>query len=85
MLLVRGMARAAVMAGTAASVSHRVSRRQAGRWSEQVGASDEERGSQGAAAQPDTLAQLKQLGELKASGTLTAAEFEAWKAKILAG
>ena len=38
-----------------------------------------------AAAQPDTLAQLKELGELKAAGVLTEAEFEAQKAKILAG
>jgi hypothetical protein len=34
---------------------------------------------------PDPLEQLKQLGELKASGVLTEAEFEAQKAKILAG
>jgi hypothetical protein len=38
-----------------------------------------------AAAQPDKLEQLKQLGELKASGVLTNAEFEAQKAKVLAG
>ena len=33
----------------------------------------------------DQLAKLKQLGELKASGVLTEAEFEAQKAKILNG
>jgi hypothetical protein len=33
----------------------------------------------------DKLEQLKQLGELKTSGVLTDAEFEAQKAKILAG
>ena len=33
----------------------------------------------------DTLAQLNQLGELKASGVLTDAEFEAQKARILSG
>ena len=33
----------------------------------------------------DKLEQLKELGELKASGVLTEAEFEAQKAKILAG
>ncbi|MEU8225588.1 SHOCT domain-containing protein [Kribbella sp. NPDC048915] len=41
-----------------------------------------------APAQPateDRLAQLKSLGELKQSGVLTDAEFEAQKAKILAG
>jgi len=31
----------------------------------------------------DTLAQLKQLGELKTAGVLTDAEFEAQKQKIL--
>jgi hypothetical protein len=39
-------------------------------------------------AAPDTsskLAQLQQLGDLKAQGILTEAEFEAQKAKILAG
>jgi hypothetical protein len=66
-------------------VSNRVSRRQAERWAEQ----DEQHYSdeapqQATAAQPDTLEQLKQLGELKASGVLTEAEFEAQKAKILA-
>jgi hypothetical protein len=33
--LVRGMARTAVIAGTATAVSNRVSRRQAGRWQQQ--------------------------------------------------
>ena len=33
--LVRGVARTAVIAGTATAVSNRVSRRQAGRWAEQ--------------------------------------------------
>ncbi len=33
--LLRGMARTAVIAGTATSVSNRVSRRQANRWAEQ--------------------------------------------------
>ena len=33
----------------------------------------------------DKLEQLKQLGELKTAGVLTDAEFEAQKAKILAG
>jgi Short C-terminal domain len=37
------------------------------------------------APQPDQFAQLKQLGELRDSGVLTEAEFEAQRAKILAG
>jgi hypothetical protein len=38
-----------------------------------------------APATEDRLAQLKSLGELKQAGVLTEAEFEAQKAKILAG
>jgi hypothetical protein len=84
--LLRGVARTAVVAGTATAVSNRVSRRQAERWAAQ----DEQyyepppAPAQAAPAQPDKLEQLKQLGELKASGVLTDAEFEAQKAKILA-
>ena len=91
--LIRGVARTAVVAGTATAVSNRVSRRQANRWSEQAEADAYEQQQQTAYQAPppagpsedDKLAQLKQLGELKASGVLTEAEFEAQKAKILAG
>jgi membrane protease subunit (stomatin/prohibitin family) len=89
MPLLRGAARVAVVAGTATAVSNRVSRRQANRWSqEDQAAQDQEQYQEPApAAEPaaDPLEQLKQLGELKASGVLTDAEFEAQKAKILAG
>jgi hypothetical protein len=92
MPLIRGIARTAVVAGTATAVSNRVSRRQAQRWSDQEAETQyqEEPASQQPppqAAPPaaDPLAQLKQLGELKAAGVLTDAEFEAQKAKILAG
>jgi Short C-terminal domain len=90
MPLLRGMARTAVIAGTATAVSNRVSRRQANRWAEQEYASQEASYEQ-APPQPaapsteDKLAQLKELGELKTAGVLTEAEFEAQKAKILAG
>ena len=89
--LIRGVARTAVIAGTATSVSNRVSRRQASRWSQQEAAQQPQ---QYAAPPPpppaapstdDKLEQLKELGELKTSGVLTDAEFEAQKAKILAG
>ena len=81
--LLRGVARTAVVAGTATAVSNRVSRRQANRWSQE----DQGQYEEPAAAAPamDPLDQLKQLGELKASGVLTDAEFEAQKAKILQG
>lgn len=93
--LLRGVARVAVVSGTATAVSNRVSRRQAGRWAEQDQQYQEpqpqpaEAAPAQAAPAPDAmddkLGQLKQLGELKTAGVLTDAEFEAQKAKILAG
>jgi hypothetical protein len=89
MPLLRGVARTAVIAGTATAVSNRVSRRQADRWAQEDQAQyDQQQGQEpapAAAPAPDPLEQLKQLGELKAAGVLTDAEFEAQKAKILAG
>ena len=87
--LLRGVARTAVVAGTATTVSNRVSRRQAQRWSAQHQAPYEQQAPppapEPAAAAPaaDPIQQLKQLGELRDSGVLTDAEFEAQKAKIL--
>ena len=97
--LVRGVARTAVIAGTATAVSNRVSRRQAGRWAaqdqqayehEQYQQQQQAYQQQPAAEPPgggmnDQLAQLKQLGELKEAGVLSDAEFEAQKQKILSG
>jgi putative oligomerization/nucleic acid binding protein len=89
MPLLRGIARTAVIAGTATAVSNRVSRRQADRWSQEEqqasGGYQEPAAAPAAAPAADPLEQLKQLGELKASGVLTEAEFEAQKAKVLAG
>jgi hypothetical protein len=88
--LLRGVARTAVVAGTATAVSNRVSRRQANRWAQQ----EEQQYAQQQYAQPqyeqapppapDTVSQLKELADLKAQGILTDAEFEAQKARILA-
>jgi hypothetical protein len=88
--LLRGVARTAVIAGTATSVSNRVSRRQAGRWAAQ----EQQAAPPPAYAEPapeparqddmsSKLAQLKELGELKTQGVLSEAEFEQQKAKIL--
>jgi hypothetical protein len=86
--LLRGVARTAVVAGTATAVSNRVSRRQANRWSqqddEQYAQQQYEQAPPPAPAAPDTVSQLKDLADLKAQGILTDAEFEAQKAKILA-
>jgi hypothetical protein len=86
MPLLRGVARVAVISGTATAVSNRVSRRQADRWSQEDAPQQQyEEAPAAAAPAADPLEQLKQLGELKAQGVLTEAEFEAQKAKILAG
>ena len=95
--LIGGIARTAVVAGTATAVSNRVSRRQANRW----GAQDQKQADAqqqayeqhpppppeqpAAPAESDMLAQLQQLGQLREAGVLTDEEFAAQKAKILAG
>jgi putative oligomerization/nucleic acid binding protein len=85
--LLRGMARTAVVAGTATAVSNRVSRRQAQRWGAQDDYGYEQQPEAAppppAAAGPDPIEQLKQLGELHAQGVLTDEEFAAQKAKLL--
>jgi hypothetical protein len=94
--LLRGVARTAVVAGTATAVSGRVQRRQQARWNAQEAPQEyaqpqyaqpeyETAAAQVAAPAADPLERLKTLGELKAQGVLTEAEFEAQKAKILAG
>jgi hypothetical protein len=85
--LLRGMARTAVVAGTATAVSNRVSRRQANRWSQQEQQQYYQE-PQYAAPPPapagdDTASQLKELADLKAQGILSDAEFAAAKAKVL--
>ncbi len=84
--LLRGVARTAVIAGTATSVSNRVSRRQGERWSQQEqqqAPMQAEPAPQAQAGGNSTIDQLKELGELKAQGILTEEEFAAQKAKIL--
>jgi len=91
------VARTAVIAGTATSVSNRVSRRQANRWAQQEPqyaepqpqyaepqyAQAPPQAAPAAPAQDDTITQLKELAALKAQGILTDAEFDAQKAKLL--
>lgn len=100
--LLRGVARTAVVAGTATAVSNRVSRRQAGRWAEQ----EAQQAPQPTYAAPppayqappayapppaassstdERIQQLTQLAALRDQGVLTPAEFDAQKARILAG
>jgi hypothetical protein len=92
--LLRGVARTAVVAGTATAVSNRVSRRQANRWSQQ----EEQQYAQQQYAQPqyapepqyapappadDPIEKIKELAALKDQGILTEEEFAAQKAKLL--
>jgi hypothetical protein len=96
--LLRGIARTAVVAGTATAVSNRVSRRQADRWSAQgdtrYGAPPPDdpgyaQEPQYAAPPPpppppaDPVQALKDLAALREQGVLTDAEFSAQKARIL--
>ncbi len=89
MPLLRGVARTAVIAGTATHVSNNVSRRQGEKWARKE---EQQYAQQQAAAPPpqaaapeaDPIERLRQLGELRDQGILTQAEFEAQKAKILA-
>jgi hypothetical protein len=90
--LVRGVARTAVVAGTATAVSNRVSRRQANRWADQEQQYEQQPQAQyapapepapAAAPAPDRYEQLAKLAELKDQGVLTSAEFEVEKAKLL--
>jgi putative oligomerization/nucleic acid binding protein len=97
--LLRGMARTAVVAGTATAVSNRVSRRQANKWAQQgqeyapvqrVGYTNQDQPQEQYAPPPpaapaaDPVQQLKDLADLKNQGILTEEEFAAQKAKILA-
>ncbi|WP_327248205.1 SHOCT domain-containing protein [Streptomyces sp. NBC_01320] len=94
------VARTAAVAGTASAVGGRVQRRQQAKWGAQEVVAqqqvEEQRAVQqqqsmqqqmapSAPAADDLLDRLERLAELKKQGVLTEAEFEAQKAKILAG
>lgn len=99
--LLRTAARTAVITSTATRVHGRAAARQQGQWAAQqvttttppappqpVAADQPAGPPPGAAAASDTatmITQLTQLGELRASGVLTEAEFEVQKARILHG
>jgi hypothetical protein len=93
--LLRGVARTAVVAGTATAVSNNVSRRQANRWADQneaqpgymapVQAAPQQYIEQAPAAPAEDpqITKLKELGSLHEQGILTDEEFAAQKAKLL--
>ncbi|HEV8151721.1 MAG TPA: SHOCT domain-containing protein [Solirubrobacteraceae bacterium] len=93
--LLRGVARTAVVAGTATAVSNRVSRRQANRWAAQ----EQPQYAEPQYAEPqyqqpppppppaapsdDPVERLTELAQLRDRGILTDEEFAAAKAKVL--
>jgi hypothetical protein len=93
--LLRGIARTAVIAGTATAVSNNVSRRQGDRWAAQQAQQQPEPVQQYAPPPPaaaataapssseDRIEALQGLAALKEQGVLTDAEFAAEKARIL--
>ena len=95
--LLRGMARTAVVAGTATAVSGRVARRQAEKFADRDQAIAASRGAgyaQGyeavaaapapaAAPEPTYVAELESLAQLHAQGVLSDQEYDAKKRQIL--
>jgi Short C-terminal domain len=92
--LVGMAARTAVVAGTATAVSGRVARRQQRKYGEQDAAYTQQQAAametgmeQGAyapaPAEPDYMAELEQLAQLKNQGILTEEEFQAKKKQLL--
>jgi hypothetical protein len=90
-MLLRGVARTAVVAGTATAVSNRVSRRQAQRWADQDRGSPAYMAETPAPAQAapvesgggDYTAELEKLAKLRDEGVISADDFEAKKKQLL--
>jgi hypothetical protein len=80
--LLRTATRTAVVAGIATHLHHRVAARQRGSWATSTVAPPPPPPVQDRSG---VLLQLKELGALRDDGILTAAEFEAEKARILHG
>jgi len=91
--LLRGVARTAVIAGTATAVSNNVSRRQSARWADQQAQQQPQATQQyqepppPAPAQADDMdariEQLEKLAQLRDQGILTDAEFQSQKQQLL--
>ena len=82
--LLRGVARTAVVAGTATHVSNNVSRRQAARYANQdAQQTGQQQADTPAQAQNDVYVELEKLGQLKNDGVITQEEFDAKKHQLL--
>ena len=80
--LIRGMARTAVVAGTATAVSNNVSRRQARKWADEEQPEYVEQTAY-VATDEDIADQLHKLAGLRDQGILTQEEFDAKKKQML--
>jgi hypothetical protein len=81
-----GLLGTAARAGVAAGVAGRVHHRQQERWAAQEGAGQEPQlAAPGAAtaAEPDYVAELQRLAQLRDSGVISAEDFEAKKKQLL--
>lgn len=96
--LLRGVARTAVVAGTASTVAGRVQHRQQRKWDQQAAeqappppapAAPAPAPAPAPAAAPsgggDLVAQLQQLEQLRQQGAITEEEFSAAKARLIGG
>jgi hypothetical protein len=97
--LMRGMARTAAVVGTATATRNAVNRRQADKNAQAYAQATQTAYAQEAppqevvyvdapaapAPEEDVITQLERLGALKAQGILSEEEFQAQKAKLLAG
>jgi hypothetical protein len=78
-------ARTAVVAGTATAVSGRVARRQQERYAaeDQAGYEQQQAAAPAAPQEPEYMAELEQLAQLRDQGIVSPEEFEAKKKQIL--
>ena len=88
--LLKTALKTAVAVKTAHVVHDRIQRRQGEKWAAEhpltaPAAATATAGADPGGALDDTLARLKQLGELRTAGVLTESEFESQKARILGG
>jgi hypothetical protein len=82
--LVGAVARTAVVAGTATAVSGRVARRQQNKYAAQEQQAEPQAAPPAAApAEPEYMAELEQLAQLRDQGIVSPEEFEAKKKQIL--
>jgi hypothetical protein len=80
--LVRAAATTAVVAGTAGAVRHRQEQKYAAQ-DAQAYADQQQQSAAAAPAEPDYMAELERLAQLRDQGVLTPEEFEAKKKQIL--